>query len=622
MTHTYIIAEAGVNHNGKLELAKKLVDVAKEAGVDAVKFQTFKAEKIVTPEAEQAKYQTENIGKKESQYAMLKRLELPYSAFQELKEYCDEKEIIFLSTPHSCQEDVDLVAELSPAIKVGSGDLTNLPILKYIARKNLPIILATGMACLEEVKEAVETILPINRELILLHCTTNYPTPLNEVNLKAMLTLKKEFNLPIGYSDHTEDINVSLAAVALGACIIEKHFTLDRNLQGPDHKASLEPKDLKEMVEGIRNTETKLTEKENPQNIIKELDIGEALGNGIKEPRPSEVETAKVARKSIVAVKDIKKGAAIKEKMLAIKRPGTGIEPKYLNKVIGRITKENIKKDSIIKWDDFENTPKKHHRLGYKETLNDLSTRINVHKKFSQFEINDWILDSVKLKPGERVLDVGCGNGKQVIAYSKVVGRKGMVVGADMNEELLKRAKERSEEENSKVSFEVQDFDKKFKWENSSFDLVSCCFAIYYAQNTQKTLSEMKRVLKNNGRLFICGPTENNSIELNQIHEKVTHRKVPETAILRAGRIKHEILPIVKKRFGKVKVEIFHNRVSFPTAKSFIDYYSSTLLFKESVPNNEKEKVLEDMYYQVRKNINDKKTFDLTKEVIGIIAYE
>lgn len=328
----FIIAEAGVNHNGSLKLAKKLVDLASEAGADAVKFQTFKSEKIVTPEAEQAKYQTENIGKKESQYLMLKRLELPYSAFKKLKEYCDQKGIIFLSTPHSCKEDIDLVAKLCPAIKVASGDLTNLPILKYIAAKNLPIILSTGMARLKEVREATDAILPINRELILLHCTTNYPTPLNEVNLKAISTMIKEFDLPIGYSDHTEGIKVSLAAVALGACVIEKHFTLDKKLPGPDHKASLEPQELKEMVNGIKN-------------------IQQALGDGIKKPRPSEIEIAKTIRKSIVAAGDIKEGTTIEENMLIIKRLGTGILPKHLEKVIGKKAKKEIKKDQLISWD-------------------------------------------------------------------------------------------------------------------------------------------------------------------------------------------------------------------------------------------------------------------------------
>jgi len=347
----FIIAEAGVNHNGSFELAKKLIDAAKEAGADAVKFQTFKAEKIVTPEAEQAEYQTKNIGKKESQYAMLKRLELPYSDFKRLKEYCDRKGIIFLATPHSGKEDVDLIAKLCPAIKVSSPDVTNLPTLEYVAGKNLPIILSTGASTSEEVRGAVKTILPINKELILLHCTTNYPAKINEVNLRAMETMEKEFGLLIGYSDHTEGIKISLAAVVLGACIIEKHFTLDTNMPGPDHKASLEPEELKMMVEGIRKIEKKLVSGENPDIILGELDIKEALGNGIKNPNISEIEVAKVVRKSIVAAKDIKKGLTITENMLDIKRTGTGISPKYFNQVVGKKTKEGIKKDELINWE-------------------------------------------------------------------------------------------------------------------------------------------------------------------------------------------------------------------------------------------------------------------------------
>lgn len=347
----FIIAEAGVNHNGDLALAKKLVDAAKAAGVDAVKFQTFKSEEIVTPEAEQAKYQTENTGKKESQYEMLKRLELSYDDFRELKEYCDKVGIMFLSTPHSCKDDVDLVAELCPAIKVGSGDLTNLPILKYIAEKQLPIILSTGMANMEEVREAVETILSINNQLVLLHCTTNYPTALNEVNLRAMETIEKEFNLPTGYSDHTEGINVSLAAVALGACMIEKHFTLDRNMEGPDHKASLEPNELKQLVDGVRNIEYRVANGENREKIVEELNVTEALGDGMRKPNPSETEVAKIARKSVVAAVDIKAGEIIGENMLKIKRPGTGILPKFLNEITGKKAKENILKDELIAWE-------------------------------------------------------------------------------------------------------------------------------------------------------------------------------------------------------------------------------------------------------------------------------
>ncbi len=346
----FIIAEAGVNHNGDVDLAKKLIDVAKKAGADAVKFQTFKAENIVTPQAQQAKHQTENIGRKESQYQMLKRLELSYFDFEKLKEYCDEKGIIFLSTPHSSKEDVDLVVKLCPAIKVGSGDLNNLPILEYMAGKNLPVILSTGMANLEEVKEAVDVVLPINKELILLHCTTNYPTKINEVNLRAMETMKKEFGLPIGYSDHTEGIKISLAAVILEACVIEKHFTLGKNMPGPDHKASLEPEELKMMVEGIRKIEKRLAAGENPDIILGELNIKEAMGNGIKNPNLSEIEVAKVVRKSIVAAKDIKKGLTITENMLDIKRPGTGISPEHFNQVVGKKSKEGIKKDELINW--------------------------------------------------------------------------------------------------------------------------------------------------------------------------------------------------------------------------------------------------------------------------------
>jgi len=348
----FIIAEVGVNHNGDINLAKKLIDEAKKAGVDAVKFQTFKSEQLVTPDAEQAEYQTKNIGQKESQYLMLKKLELSYSDFRELKNYCDNMGIIFLSTPHSCKEDIDLVSELSPAIKIASGDLTNLPMLEYVARKNLPIILSTGMSDLDEVKEAVDTIIPINKGLILLHCTTNYPTAIKEVNLKAMKTMADAFNLPTGYSDHTEGINVSLAAVVLGAVVIEKHFTLDKDLIGPDHRASLEPEKLASLVKGIREIEARLV-KEEPKAILKELKAEEAMGDGIKKPTEKEKEVIGVARKSIIAAENIKKGTIINEDMLTIKRPGTGILPKYINQIVGKAAKEDIKKDSLIKWEQI-----------------------------------------------------------------------------------------------------------------------------------------------------------------------------------------------------------------------------------------------------------------------------
>ena len=331
----FIIAEAGVNHNGSLKLAKKLVDVAKEASADAVKFQTFKAEKIVTKNAEMVNYQKRNIGKKESQLEMLKKLELGNEDFIELKKYCDKKNIIFLSTPHT-EDAVDFLESLVPVYKIGSGDLTNLPFLEKIAGKKKPIILSTGMATLSEVKEAVGTIKKAgNNKIILLHCTTNYPCPLEEVNLKAMLTLKKELNLPVGYSDHTLGITVPIMAATLGAVILEKHFTINKNLPGPDHKASLEPDELREMVIAIRNTE-------------------KALGGGVKKPTKSEEKIKKVVRKSIIAKIDIPKGAKITDEILIIKRPGNGIQPKYLHKVIGKIARGDIKKDNLIKFRELK----------------------------------------------------------------------------------------------------------------------------------------------------------------------------------------------------------------------------------------------------------------------------
>jgi len=325
----FIIAEAGVNHNGDIGLAKELIDAAKKAGADAVKFQTFKAENLVTENAEMAEYQKKNLGKKESQLKMLKKLELDYKDFKRLKRYCDKKGIIFLSTPHS-EDAVDFLEPLVPAYKIGSGDLTNLPFLEKITQKKKPIILSTGMATLEEVREAVKTIKKQgNNKIILLHCTTNYPCPIEEVNLKTILTLKREFRLPVGYSDHTLGITVPIVAVAMEARVLEKHFTLDKNLPGPDHKASLEPKELEEMVKLVREAE-------------------KALGSGIKKPTKSEEKIKKVARKSIVAKTDIPKGTKIKKEMLIIKRPGTGIKPKYIHRLIGRKAKEDIESDELI----------------------------------------------------------------------------------------------------------------------------------------------------------------------------------------------------------------------------------------------------------------------------------
>lgn len=331
---TFIIAEAGVNHNGDIRLAKKLVDKAKTSGVDAIKFQTFKTENLVVKKAEMASYQKKNIGKKKSQLEMLKKLELTYKDFRELKKYCDKKRIIFLSTPHT-EDAIDFLKPLVPIYKIGAGDLTNLPFLEKIAKKGKPIILSTGMATLNEIREAVETIKKQkNNKLILLHCTTNYPCPSEEVNLRVIQTLKKNFNLPVGYSDHTLGIIVPIMAVAMGAKVLEKHFTLDKNLLGPDHKASLEPEELKEMVEAIRKTEI-------------------ALGTGVKKSNKSEEKIKKIIRKSIIAKIDIPKRTKITKNMLIIKRPGIGIEPKYLNKVIGKRAKKNIKKDSLIKFQDL-----------------------------------------------------------------------------------------------------------------------------------------------------------------------------------------------------------------------------------------------------------------------------
>jgi len=330
----FIIAEAGVNHNGDLDLAKKLVDFAKEAGADAVKFQTFKAEDMVIKEAEMAEYQKKNIGKRQSQMQLLKNLELKYECFKELKEYCVQKKIIFISTPHT-SDAADFLDSFVSVYKIASPDITNMPLLEKIGQKKKPIILSTGMADLEEIREAVGIISKQrNKEIIILHCTSNYPCPLDEVNLKAMKTLEKEFDCLVGYSDHTLGFKVPIMAVAMGASVLEKHFTLDKNMAGPDHKASLNPEELKEMIKSVRKTE-------------------KILGSGIKKPFESERIIGKLVRKSLVARKDIDKGSIIKENMLEIKRPGTGISSKEIKKVIKRKAKKRIKKGQLINWRDL-----------------------------------------------------------------------------------------------------------------------------------------------------------------------------------------------------------------------------------------------------------------------------
>jgi len=329
----FIIVDAGVNHNGDLNLAKKLIDVAVEAKVDAVKFQTFDFKTLITKTAKRAKYQEKNIGGKETQYEMLKRLMLKREYHPILKKYTESKKLIFLSTPFSI-DDADYLCGLGiPAFKVGSTDTNNIPYLEHIAKRGLPIILSTGMSDLEEVEASVKAIREKgNDKIIVLHCTTNYPTKMEEVNLRAMDTIKKKLGVLVGYSDHTKGIEVPIAAVARGARIIEKHFTLDKNMEGPDHKASLEPEELKQMVQAIRNIER-------------------ALGSGKKVPTASEIETIPSIRKSVVAKIDISKNTIITEEMLDLKRPGTGILPKELNKIIGRKAKKNIKQDELINWD-------------------------------------------------------------------------------------------------------------------------------------------------------------------------------------------------------------------------------------------------------------------------------
>lgn len=327
MKKVFIIAEAGVNHNGSLDLAKKLVDKALEAGVDCIKFQTFKSENLVSMSAQMAEYQKENLGKDESQYKMLKELEISFEEFKELKKYCEEKNIMFLSTPFDL-ESCDFLNDLDMKIfKIPSGEITNLPYLRKINSFGKKVILSTGMANLNEIQDALNVLRDC--EVSLLHCTTEYPCPYDNVNLNAIDTLRKEFKLEVGYSDHTQGIEVPIAAVAKGATIIEKHFTLDRNMEGPDHKASLEPNELKQMVTSIRNIE-------------------KAFGNGTKEPQECEKKNIEIARKSIVAKINIKKGEIFTENNLTTKRPGSGISPMKWDFIIGKTATKDYQEDELI----------------------------------------------------------------------------------------------------------------------------------------------------------------------------------------------------------------------------------------------------------------------------------
>lgn len=328
MKKTLIIAEAGVNHNGDLELAKKLVDVAADAGVDYVKFQTFKAKELVSKSAEKASYQIQNTGKeKESQYEMLKKLELSEADHHELISHCKKNDINFLSTAFDL-DSVDLLDRLGiDLFKVPSGEITNKPYLQKLASKKKPIILSTGMATKDEIQEALDVLMKagiVETNIRVLHCNTEYPTPMNDVNLKAMLDIKNTFKLEVGYSDHTLGIEVPIAAVALGASVIEKHFTLDREMDGPDHRASLEPLELKAMVAAIRNIEAATG------------------GSGFKKPTASELANKIVARKSLHSIKALEKNRVIEAEDLICLRPGDGMSPMKIDTIIGRKLKQDI----------------------------------------------------------------------------------------------------------------------------------------------------------------------------------------------------------------------------------------------------------------------------------------
>ncbi|WP_375105676.1 N-acetylneuraminate synthase [Lysinibacillus fusiformis] len=353
---TYIIAEAGVNHNGSLKMAKELVMVAKEAGADAVKFQTFKAENLVTKQAQQAAYQVANLGEASSQFAMLKKLELTYDEFIELQSFCQSEQIEFLSTPFDFESVDFLLDEIAIATaKIPSGELTNAPFIHYIATKQKPIILSTGMATVEEIHEAlafiayglVKSMEPVtikqvysfyatteakealNKYVTLLHCTTQYPAPMDSINLNAITEMQKSFNLSIGLSDHSEGINIPIAAVSLGAKVIEKHFTLDKTLEGPDHIASLNPGELKSMIKGIRDVEL-------------------ALGDGIKRPNSVEIKNRIPVRKSLIAKTPINVGEVFTTDNLTVKRPGDGMQPSKYWSLIGEIASKSYEEDELI----------------------------------------------------------------------------------------------------------------------------------------------------------------------------------------------------------------------------------------------------------------------------------
>ena len=326
----FVIAEAGVNHNGDINVAKRMIDEAAAAGADAVKFQSFQAEKLVCRDAGKADYQIKRTGEHESQFQMLKKLELSEEGQKELFDYCRKKKILFLSSPFDCESAVMLKRLGMTIFKVPSGEITNLPYLRTVAGLGDKVILSTGMCTMKEVEDALGVLQRGGTsDISILHCNTEYPTPMKDVNLNVMLSLKEKFGLPVGYSDHTEGIEVPIAAVALGASVIEKHFTLDRGMEGPDHKASLEPKELRQMIYSIRNIEL-------------------ALGGWEKKPTESEIKNRDVARKSIVALRKISKGETFTEANITVKRPGMGISPMRWDEVIGRVAVRDYCADEMI----------------------------------------------------------------------------------------------------------------------------------------------------------------------------------------------------------------------------------------------------------------------------------
>lgn len=327
----FIIAEAGVNHNGDVEIGRRLIDAAAKAGVDAIKFQSFITEELITPDTKMANYQIKSTGKQGTQFKMLKALELTADEQVELKAYCEDRGIIYLCTPYE-NKSIDMLDHMGvDAFKIASTDTTNIPFLRYIANIGRPVLLSTGMSTLGEVEQAIKTLRTggLDGKIVVLHCTSEYPVPISEVNLRAILSMQEAFGCPVGFSDHTSDAIVSSWAVAVGACVIEKHFTLDHNMIGPDHKASIEPDELSILVENIRNLEV-------------------AMGDGVKRVMPSELQNKPLMQKSLVARRNISTGEIITPDNLMCKRPGFGLNPSWFDRVVGKRSAKNISMDEVL----------------------------------------------------------------------------------------------------------------------------------------------------------------------------------------------------------------------------------------------------------------------------------